>query len=283
MSEIITCDQNNKMPTNLIESLNFNQGGVGRHKCVLCAYQNGVKDGEVKALDFAKDDEIEECQHGRKALKSSIENIHENQKPTQGRHKCAICAYHLGYQVGMGDRENDFDEFKKDETEDENANYDITTFGTSADVRTIYNRLSKNKYYIPSFQRDYVWKVSQASKLIESLVMGLPIPSIFMAKDEGKEENYYIIDGQQRLKSIEKFYNGEFALESVAKKLYDLDFNGKRYDELDEKLKDRIDVIKSTYHIQIIEEKDGYRLVSPVIDSALLLLPDYSNMLKYNI
>ena len=49
-----------------------------------------------------------------------------------------------------------------------------------------------------------------------------------------------------------------------------------------EKLKDRIDVIKSTYHIQIIEEKDGYRLVSPVIDSALILLPYYRDMLKYN-
>jgi predicted ATP-dependent endonuclease of OLD family len=73
MSEIIICEQNSKMPKNLIESLNFNQAGMGRHKCVLCAYQNGVKDGEVKALDFAKDDEIEECQHGRKALKSSIE------------------------------------------------------------------------------------------------------------------------------------------------------------------------------------------------------------------
>ena len=49
-----------------------------------------------------------------------------------------------------------------------------------------------------------------------------------------------------------------------------------------EKLKDRIDVIKSTYHIQIIEEKDGYRLFSPVIDSALVLLPYYRDMLKYN-
>lgn len=78
--------------------------------------------------------------------------------------------------------------------------------------------------------------------------MGLPIPSIFMAKDEGKDENYYIIDGQQRLKSIEKFYNGEFALESVVKKLYNLDFNGKKYNELDEKLRDRID----EYAIQLI-------------------------------
>ena len=78
--------------------------------------------------------------------------------------------------------------------------------------------------------------------------MGLPIPSIFMAKDEGKRKNYYIIDGQQRLKSIEKFYNGEFALESVSKQLYSLDFNGKRYDELDERLRDRID----EYAIQLI-------------------------------
>lgn len=236
------------MPKHLIESLNFNQGGIGRHKCVLCAYQNGIKDGEKKALDFAKDDEIEECQHGRKALKASIKSIHINQKPTQGRHKCAICAYHLGYEMGVGDRENDFDEFNEDELEDQTPIYDITTFGTSADVMTIYNRLKKGKYYIPSFQRDYVWKIPQASKLIESIAMGLPIPSIFMAKDEGKDENYYIIDGQQRLKSIEKFYNGEFALQSVSKKLYDSEFNGKKYDELEERLKDRID----EYAIQLI-------------------------------
>lgn len=246
--EVITCDSNNKMPKHLIESLNFNQGGVGRHKCVICAYQNGIKDGEKKALDFAKDNEIEKCQHDRKAIKASIESIHINQKPTQGRHKCAICAYNLGYEVGVGDRENDFDEFSEDETEDETAIYDITTFGTSADVRTIYNRLSKGKYYIPSFQRDYVWKIPQASKLIESIVMGLPVPSIFMAKDEGKDENYYIIDGQQRLKSIEKFYNEEFTLQNVASKLYGFEFNGKKYSELDEKLRDRID----EYAIQLI-------------------------------
>jgi len=243
MSEVIICDSKNKMPENLVKSLNFNQGGLGRHKCVICAYQNGIKDGENKVLDFSKENEIEECKHGRKALKSSIDSIHTNQKPTQGRHKCAICAYHLGYEVGMGDKENDFDEFSEDELEDKTPIYDITTFGTSADVMTIYNRLKKGKYYIPSFQRDYVWKIPQASRLIESIVMGLPIPSIFMAKDEGKDENYYIIDGQQRLKSIEKFYNGEFALKDVIPEL-----NEKKYNELDEKLRDRID----EYAMQLI-------------------------------
>lgn len=243
MSESIPCEHQNEMPKNLIESLNFNQGGTGRHKCVICAYSNGIKDGESKVLDFANDNEVEECKHGKKALKSSIASILINQKPTQGRHKCAICAYHLGYEVGMGDKENDFDEFEEDELVDQTAIYDITTFGTSADVITIYNRLKKGKYYIPSFQRDYVWKIPQASRLIESIVMGLPIPSIFMAKDEGKDENYYIIDGQQRLKSIEKFYNGDFALKDVIAEL-----NGKKYDELDEKIRDRID----EYAIQLI-------------------------------
>ena len=239
--ETITCDQNKSMPKNLIESLNFNQGGSGRHKCIICAYNNGLKDGEIKALDFASEGQIEECQHGRKALKSSIETIHINQKPTQGRHKCAICAYHLGYEAGEGDQANDFDEFQEDELIDQTAIYDITTFGTSADVSTIYNRLKKGKYYIPSFQRDYVWKKPQASRLIESIVMGLPIPSIFIAKDE--DENYYVIDGQQRLKSIEKFYDGEFALQDVIGEL-----DGKKYIELDEKLRNRID----EYAIQLI-------------------------------
>lgn len=239
--EDITCDEKNEMPAHLIESLSFNQGGIGRHACVICAYNNGIRDGGRKLLDFAKDDEIVFCKHGKKAIKSSIENIHENQKPTQGRHKCAICAYHLGYMAGMGDQENDFDEFDEDELIDQTAIYDITTFGTSADVSTIYNRLKKGKYYIPSFQRDYVWKKPQASRLIESIVMGLPIPSVFIAKDE--DENYYIIDGQQRLKSIEKFYDEEFALQDVIPEI-----NGKKYTELDEKIRSRID----EYAIQLI-------------------------------
>lgn len=49
-----------------------------------------------------------------------------------------------------------------------------------------------------------------------------------------------------------------------------------------EKLKDRISFIKATYHINVIEQKNGFRLVSPEIDSALILLPYYRNMLKYN-
>lgn len=49
-----------------------------------------------------------------------------------------------------------------------------------------------------------------------------------------------------------------------------------------ERLKDRINFIKSVYHIRVVENKNSYHLVSPEIDSALLLLPHYRSMLKYN-
>lgn len=49
-----------------------------------------------------------------------------------------------------------------------------------------------------------------------------------------------------------------------------------------ERLKDRISFIKTTYHIRVVEQKNGFSLVSPEIDSALILLPYYRSMLKYN-
>ena len=139
--------------------------------------------------------------------------------------------------------EKNFDDFSNDELYDDSEIYDITTFGTSADVISIYNRLEKGRYYIPEFQRDYVWKTVQASRLIESIIMGLPIPAIFLARDDSEEERYYVIDGQQRLISIKNYYNGEFTLRDTIKAI-----NGKKYNELNEKHKNRLD----EYSLQLI-------------------------------
>ncbi len=241
MNDSIKCDNNNQISGYLINGLNLNQGGVGRHKCVICAYSIGKKDGENKQLDFAHENDIEECLHGRKAIRKKIEEIHINQKPTQGRHKCAICSYALGYDAGLGDNENDFDEFSNTNEVDDNEIYGISTYGTSAEVITVFNRLDRGTYYVPKFQRDFVWRIPQSSSLIESLIMQLPIPAIFLAKDDN--ENNYIIDGQQRLTSIKNFYNDEFALKDTIKVI-----NGKKYSELDEKYRKRLD----EYALQLI-------------------------------
>jgi uncharacterized protein with ParB-like and HNH nuclease domain len=61
---------------------------------------------------------------------------------------------------------------------------------------------------IPGFQRNYVWDQKRASKLIESLLIGLPIPQIFLY-EEGRNK-FSVIDGQQRLMSIYFFKKKRF-------------------------------------------------------------------------
>lgn len=95
------CDNNNEILTSIIESLPKNQGGVGRHKCVVCAYHHGVEDGELNNSISNDSEGIEICKHGSFAPTGRIYNIHENQKPSQGRHKCLICAYHIGFNQSI--------------------------------------------------------------------------------------------------------------------------------------------------------------------------------------
>lgn len=62
---------------------------------------------------------------------------------------------------------------------------------------------------IPTFQREFVWTKKQASSLIESILLGLPVPNIFLYK-ESEDAKYKIIDGHQRIQSIIKFMKGKF-------------------------------------------------------------------------
>ena len=77
------------------------------------------------------------------------------------------------------------------------------------------------------FQRMDVWDNSRKSRLIESLLLGIPIPSIYV--EEVEEGRYTVIDGQQRINSIIRYLNGEFGLSgsSVVEKL-----KNKRYKDI---------------------------------------------------
>ncbi len=54
---------------------------------------------------------------------------------------------------------------------------------------------------IPEFQRGFVWDIKQASRFIESLLLNLPVPNLFFYRDN-KSETYFIVDGQQRIKTV---------------------------------------------------------------------------------
>ncbi|MGB7761509.1 MAG: DUF262 domain-containing protein [Bryobacteraceae bacterium] len=87
--------------------------------------------------------------------------------------------------------------------------YEISSYGIDFDVKGLVERLKQEKVYVPEFQRSFVWRLPDSSRFIESLLLGLPVPGIFLAKDPDSQK-LFVIDGQQRLKSLQYFYAGVF-------------------------------------------------------------------------
>ena len=87
--------------------------------------------------------------------------------------------------------------------------YDITSFGIDFDVEGLVRRLNDEEVFVPDWQRHFVWTIRQASSFIESLLLGLPVPGVFLGKD-ADSGRLYVIDGQQRLKTLQFFYSGKF-------------------------------------------------------------------------
>lgn len=88
--------------------------------------------------------------------------------------------------------------------------YTITGYGAGYPVQDLVGRLVNGSIFIPSFQRGYVWNLRQASRFIESLLLGLPVPGIVLAQDK-ETRKLMVIDGQQRLRTLKYFYEGVFA------------------------------------------------------------------------
>ncbi len=88
----------------------------------------------------------------------------------------------------------------------------------------------------PEFQRRHRWSKTQKSKLIESFIMNVPIPPIFLYEDS--YSHYEVMDGLQRLTAIKEFYKDEFELEGLEEWP---ELNGKNYTELPQQIKKGID------------------------------------------
>lgn len=70
-----------------------------------------------------------------------------------------------------------------------------------------------NYIFIPEYQRDFTWDDSRQSKLIESIILGLPIPFIFVA--ENKNSSWEIVDGSQRVRTIHRFIDNKLELQNL--------------------------------------------------------------------
>ena len=103
-------------------------------------------------------------------------------------------------------------------------------------VHEVLRRINAGRYVMnPDFQRDFIWDEEKQSKLIESVIMRIPLPVLYLAEDE--EGRMIVVDGLQRLSTFKRYFDNKLKL-----KLKDRpELNGKRFRDLSPKLQNRIE------------------------------------------
>lgn len=147
------------------------------------------------------------------------------------------------------------------DTEDvENSNddlFNITSWGADMSFRELISMYEDDELLKPELQRKYVWEKPEASRFIESILLGLPIPSIFLANTP--ENNKLIIDGYQRIMTVYDYVKkGIFSKDGKSFKLTNTDkinyrWRGKSFNELSEF--DQKKIRQTTIHAIIFEQK----------------------------
>lgn len=143
--------------------------------------------------------------------------------------------------------------------------YSITSYGADYPVDSLVKRVDAGDVLVPTFnwqqpknsrvvgfQRQYVWPRPKADRFIESLLLGLPVPGIFLVKEESGI--LLVLDGHQRLRTLHAFYEGvidgqEYRLQNVQES-----FANKRYKDLDPDDRRRLD--DSIIHATVIRQDE---------------------------
>jgi hypothetical protein len=109
--------------------------------------------------------------------------------------------------------------------------YDTREYPVEVLVQKYLHRLDEdeNDLFVPDYQREHTWPEEHQSKFIESVLIGLPIPYLFVADVPGKEGRLEIVDGSQRIRTLAAFLQNELTLSGL-KKLSKL--NGFRFKDL---------------------------------------------------
>lgn len=164
----------------------------------------------------------------------------------------------------------------------------ISSYGADYTIDSLIKRMKGGAFKIPDFQRKFVWTLKHSSKFIESLLMGLPVPGIFLYKEADTNE-HLVIDGQQRLRTLQMFYSGMFDNKKFRLTGVREPWLNKSYDDLDAadilKLDDSVvhatifkqdrpqDVLDSIYFVFERINTGGIRLSPQEIRSCISMGP----------
>ncbi len=157
----------------------------------------------------------------------------------------------------------EIEDVKEEEEEPAPYDFDITSYGADYPVDALVKRLDSGDIVIPTFgqysgeddrlvgfQREYVWSKYKADRFIESLLLGLPVPGIFLVRD--KFRRFLVLDGQQRLRTLQAYYRGVLnSREFRLGKVHD-NFRDQRYEDLD--AQDRRKLDNSIIHATVVRQ-----------------------------
>lgn len=142
--------------------------------------------------------------------------------------------------------------------------YEITSYGADYPVDSLVKRVESNDIRVPTFdpdegddevegfQRGFIWSKPQCDRFIESLLLGFPVPGIFLVKQPSGV--LLVLDGHQRLRTLQAFYKGvlrgrQYKLRGVQER-----FDGRGYEDLDPEDRRKLD--DSIIHATIIRQED---------------------------
>ncbi len=111
-------------------------------------------------------------------------------------------------------------------------------------IHDIIRRIDQSNYVMdPEFQRDFIWPEDKQSKLIESVIMRIPLPVFYVAEDD--QGRMVVVDGLQRLSTFHHFIKDKLKL-----KLRDREeLNGRRFSDLPPKIKNRVEDCNLIFYI----------------------------------
>lgn len=103
------------------------------------------------------------------------------------------------------------------ENQQRNVSYDTKEYTIELIVQKYTKDFDKdeNEFFVPEYQREFVWDINRQSRFIESLMIGLPIPYIFLA--ETQKGRYEIVDGSQRIRTLAAYLNDNFKIHGLEK------------------------------------------------------------------
>ncbi|WP_433555826.1 DUF262 domain-containing protein [Pseudonocardia xinjiangensis] len=177
------------------------------------------------------------------------------------------------------------------ETQAPSAEQSLRYFGADFDVEGLVRRLTRDELQVPTFspessdgsgfegfQRRFVWPKKQMDRFIESLLLGYPVPGIFLV--ELANRRYLVLDGQQRLRTLAAFYEGIYKV-GERERIFNLtyvgsNFKGRGYKTLDPADRRLLDntFIQATVVVPNEDGKDAvYKLFERINSSGMKLQP----------